>query len=60
MAVIVRAVRPTRSAMAPATMQPSPPAPTTRNAARLAMAGSTSPAAAKLAAKNAGIHVHIA
>ena len=58
-AVIVSAVRPTRSASRPATTLPIPPTPTTRNAARLAVAGSSVPAAAKLAAKNAGIQVHI-
>ena len=59
-APIVVVVRPTRSAMAPATRQPTTPTATTTNAARLANAGSSTPEAAKLAAKNSGTQVHIA
>ena len=59
-AAIVVVVRPTRSATAPATTHPTAPAATTTKAARLASAGSVTPAAARLATKNSGTHVHIA
>ena len=59
-AMIVTAVRPSRSAAKPAPMQPRPPAATTRKAPRLAVDGSSTPPAAKLATRNAGTQVHMA
>jgi hypothetical protein len=59
-AAIVVVVRPTRSAIAPATADPTPPAATTAKAVREATAASSIPASAKLAIRKIGIHVHIA
>ncbi|MFO7533838.1 MAG: hypothetical protein R6W93_15375 [Candidatus Limnocylindrales bacterium] len=59
-AMMVSVVRPARSASSPAPMQPTPPTATTTKATRLAMAASSTPAAAKLASRNTGIHVHMA
>ena len=56
----VTAVRPTRSAARPATMQPTNPAPITRKAIISASAGRASPRAAKLSRAKTGNHVHIA
>ena len=49
-----------RSASAPAATHPIAPAATTRNATPPAPASETSPETARLAAMNAGTHVHIA
>ncbi len=60
MAVIVTVVRPSRSANAPAPMQPTAPEATTRKATPLAAAGGTSPDSASVAATKTGTQVHMA
>src|SRR4029078_10046284 len=52
------AVRATRAAKAPATTQPTAPLPMTAKAARLATAGSWSPAAAGAPRRTPGPHAH--